>query len=216
MAIKLVFFDCDGTLTKIKSSWEYVHRKLNIWDEKADQYQALFRAGRISYHEFCRRDALLWRGLPVGRVMEILKDIPYQNDCREMVWALKEKGIHTVILSTGLSLLINRVREELGIDMAFANDLLSDNGYLTGEIRINVDFDKKGPLVEKTLVRMGMARDESCAVGDGEGDTGMFDAVGLPIAFCPENITLGTTRHVVKKRSLLDVVRIVGEHDVYG
>ncbi|OPY75507.1 MAG: Phosphoserine phosphatase [Syntrophorhabdus sp. PtaU1.Bin050] len=213
MAIRLAFFDCDGTLTKVKSSWEYVHRKLNIWDEKADHYQALFRAGKINYHEFCRRDALLWRGLPVDRVTEILKDIPYQNGCRETIRALQEKNIQTVIVSTGLSLLIDRVREELGIDMAFANDLLSDNGYLTGEIRINVDFNKKGLLVEKTLAHMGMARDESCAVGDGEGDMGMFNAVGLSIAFCPEGIIPGTIQHVVKNQSLLDVARIVGEHD---
>jgi len=212
MAIKLAFFDCDGTLTTIKSSWEYVHRRLDIWNEKADQYQTLFRAGKIDYHEFCRRDALLWRGLLVSRVTEILRDIPYQNGCRETIRALKEKGIYTVILSTGLSLLINRIREDLCIDMAFANDLLSENGYLTGEIKINVDFDKKDLLVEKTLADMNITKEQSCAIGDGEGDTGMFNAVGLPIAFCPEGKIPGSAQHVVRNPSLSDIVRIIGEH----
>jgi phosphoserine phosphatase len=212
MAIKLAFFDCDGTLTKVKSSWEYVHRRLDIWDERADRYQTLFRAGKISYHEFCRRDALLWRGLHVGRVMEILGDIPYQNDCRETIQTLKEKGIRTVILSTGLSLLINRVKEELGIDKAFSNDLLSENGYLTGEIKINVDFDKKHRLVEKTLSDMHITREQSCAVGDGEGDMAMFNAVGLPIAFCPEGKPIASVRHVLRRPSLFDVVKILGEY----
>lgn len=56
MPIKIVFFDCDGTLTKIKSSWEYIHRRLNIWNNNADKYQALFHSGLIDYDEFCRRD----------------------------------------------------------------------------------------------------------------------------------------------------------------
>ena len=53
MATKIVFLDCDGTLTKVKSSWEYLHRRLELWTENADEYQELFRQGRIDYHEFC-------------------------------------------------------------------------------------------------------------------------------------------------------------------
>jgi phosphoserine phosphatase len=57
MPIKIVFFDCDGTLTKVKSSWEYLHRRLELWTDKADAYQVLFREGKIDYNEFCRKDA---------------------------------------------------------------------------------------------------------------------------------------------------------------
>ena len=46
MPIKVVFFDCDGTLTKTKSSWEYLHRRLNLWTKNADTYQALIPRGK--------------------------------------------------------------------------------------------------------------------------------------------------------------------------
>ena len=75
MVIKAVFFDCDGTFTKVKSSWEYIHRRLNIWNDYADEYQMLFREGKIDYEEFCRKDALLWKGLSVDEVMKIVSSI---------------------------------------------------------------------------------------------------------------------------------------------
>ncbi len=78
MATRIVFLDCDGTLTTVKSSWEYLHRRLNLWNGNADEYQTLFRQGVIDYREFCRRDALLWRGLSVGDLKSMIGEIPYQ------------------------------------------------------------------------------------------------------------------------------------------
>ncbi|HOC46628.1 MAG: HAD-IB family phosphatase [Syntrophorhabdaceae bacterium] len=183
MVTKIVFLDCDGTLTKVKSSWEYLHRRLELWTENADEYQKLFRQGRIDYHEFCRRDALLWRGLSLDDVMPIIYDIPYQPGAPELVTSLKKAGITTVIVSTGLSLLVNRVKNELGIDHAFSNDLLVTNYILSGGIRINVDYDMKGKIVRDMLRDLGLGTHEACAIGDGEGDKGMFEEVGLPIGF---------------------------------
>ena len=213
MAIKVAFFDCDGTLTKVKSSWEYLHRRLNIWDDHADRYQALFKAGEINYYEFCKRDALLWRGLPVSHVVGMLRDIAYQDGSAEIVRTLKKKGVFTVILSTGLSLLIEKVRDDLAIDMALSNELLSEAGYLTGEIRINVDYDKKGHIVEKVLGELGATREEACALGDGEGDVGMFEAVGLAIGYCSAGTISGVVDRVIYGESLLDMISIVEDYE---
>ena len=60
---------------------------------------------------------------------------------------------------------------------------MSKRGVLSGEIRINVDYDMKGDIVRAMLKDLGLAFDEASAIGDGEGDKGMFEAVGLPIAF---------------------------------
>ncbi len=181
MAIRIVFLDCDGTLTREKSSWEHLHRRLNLWDNHADAYQRLFREGKIGYHEFCRRDALLWAGRPVREVMGVIQTIPYRRGARQFVSGLHGAGVVTAIISTGLSLLVEKVRADLGVVLAFANDLLSKDGVLTGEIRINVDYNKKGLLVRKLLEDFGFSKEEACAVGDGEGDRDMFEAVGLAI-----------------------------------
>ena len=214
MAIRVAFFDCDGTLTKVKSSWEYLHRRLNIWDNNADHYQTLFKAGKIDYYEFCRRDALLWKGLPVARVVTVLQDIAYQDGSSEVVRALKKKGVLTVILSSGLSLLVEKVKNDVGADKAFSNELLVENGYLTGEITINVDYDKKGSIVERILKEVGANKAEACALGDGEGDVGMFEAVGLAIGFQPHEKISGAVHKKISGESLLDMISIVEEYEV--
>jgi len=212
MPVKIVFFDCDGTLTTVKSSWEYLHRRLGLWDNHADEYQSLFREGRIDYHEFCRRDALLWKGLPLDRVRAVIDEIPYHDGARELVDWLREKGVATVILSTGLSALVDKVRQELGIGRALSNELLSQDGFLTGEIKIHVEHDNKGYWVEKILRELGISRDEAAAVGDGEGDRGMFESVGLAIGFRPQEKILPILDHALHNGSLLRAADILKEH----
>lgn len=213
MAIRVAFFDCDGTLTTIKSSWEYLHRRLNMWDGNAEHYQALFRAGHIDYHEFCRRDAFLWRGLPVSEAIAILKEIPYQRGAFEVMRALRARGIVTVIVSTGLSLLVEKVAFDLSVDMALSNRLAVENGFLTGEIMVSVDYNEKGVIVESMLRNLGASRAEACAVGDGNGDLGMFEAVGLPVGFHPHPKVAKVVQASIWSGSLLDMVPII---DGYG
>lgn len=183
MALKAVFLDCDGTLTTVRSSWEYLHRRLGLWTDKADEYQELFRAGEIDYHEFCQRDALLWKGLSTSRLHSVISEIPYQPGARELVRRFKKAGIITAIVSTGLTALVEKVREDLSIDLSFSNDLLEAGGFLTGEILINVDYDMKGHIVRRILGELGVSFDEASAIGDGEGDRGMFEEVCLPVGF---------------------------------
>lgn len=212
MPIKIVFFDCDGTLTKEKSSWEYLHRRLDLWTDNADAYQTLFHEGKIDYHEFCQKDALLWRGLSVEKVNEIVSEIPYQQNAIEAVRELRCMGITTVIISSGLSFLVERVKRDLSIDMAFSNVLVSRSGFITGDIHINVEYNRKGYLVSKILSSLHIGREMSSAVGDGDGDIGMFDAVSLPIGFNGEgdlNPHPGCC-HVV--RNLKEAVKIIKDH----
>jgi phosphoserine phosphatase len=213
MPFRIVFFDCDGTLTKVKSSWEYLHRRLNLWEGRAEEYQRLFRAGLIGYEEFCRRDALLWKGLAAATVEEIVREIPYQPGVRQCMGGLKEMGVATVILSTGISALVEMVQKDLGVDLSYSNSLLSAGGVLTGDTAIRVGYDGKGPVVREALRLLGAAPGEACAVGDGEGDLGMFACVGLSIGFRPQPQILPFVNHVIDEGPLdevLDIVRAYG------
>jgi phosphoserine phosphatase len=197
MAIRIVFFDCDGTLTTVKSSWEYLHRRLGLWDENADHFQRLFLERKIDYYEFCRRDAALWTGLTIDHVMAIIDEIPYHEGVREVVDLLKKQGIMTVILSTGLSFLVERVRSDLGVDKAISNHLLVQEGLLTGRIRIDIEQDNKGFWVKRILEDARLSPEEAAAVGDGEGDKGMFESVGLRIGYHPQDKILPFLDHVI-------------------
>jgi len=207
--IKIVFLDCDGTLTPIKSSWEYLHRRLGLWDNNADAYQRLFRSGAIDYYEFCKRDALLWRGLSLEQVLAIIKEIPFQNGAEVLVGALRRMGVVTAIISTGLSFLVYRIKEVLGVHVAIANELRVENGCLTGSIEIHVEYNKKGEVVNNILSLYGFTKEEACAIGDGEGDEEMFKACGLSIGFRPHPHVLPMLDYTIYGDSLEPAIDII-------
>ncbi len=213
MAIRVAFFDCDGTLTKVRSSWEYLHRRFNLWEDNADLYQERFRSGEIDYGEFCRLDSILWKGTSLADVMEIVDEIPCHEGSLETIEALKAMGITPVIVSTGVSFLVGQVASKLGIDVSFANDLCEEEGVLNGDVRIHVHHEQKGDVVRDVLRRLGLDREDACAVGDGDGDRGMFEAVSLPIAFHPSGSIATVAQHTVPDGSLFRVFTIIRDHE---
>ncbi len=212
MVVRIVFFDCDGTLTTVKSSWQYLHERLNLWDENADEFQRLFRAGEIDYDEFCRRDAAMWKGLTAARVCGLIDEIPYHEGVRETVQWLKAAGITTVILSTGLEFLVKKAQAELGIDIAVANALAVKDGVITGDITINVEHDHKGYWVKKILDEKGLTKQEAAAVGDGEGDQGMFEEVGLSIGYHPNPKVRPFLDHAFYNGSFKEILTVIRAH----
>ena len=209
--IRVVFFDCDGTLTKVRSSWEYLHKRLSLWDGVAEAYERLFREGKIDYSEFCSRDACLWKGLPLDKVLGLIGEIELQEGATDLFHYLKEKGIRTAIISTGLSMLVDRVAAALRTDFSVGNELLCREGRITGEIKINVEYGKKGIWVKKVLEEWALRRDEAAAIGDGRGDEDMFAEVAYPIGFNPEKGLSSKLFSEVRGPSLMPVKEIIEE-----
>jgi len=180
---KLVIFDLDGTLTQERSIWEYIHKQLGKWYGFAEEYQNLFLAGKISYEEFCERDAQVWKGVRVEELLEIVKAVPFHPGVNELINFLKQKGLNLSMVSSGLSLLTNWVHQRYGFDYSVSNNLLHENGVLTGKVKIQVYFDKKAEWVRKILKQFGVKPEQVIAIGDSRGDIDMFQMVGLSIAF---------------------------------
>jgi len=180
---KLALFDLDGTLTVEKSAWEYIHRRLGVWSGNAEKFQEAFLRGQISYEQFCRLDAAIWKGMKVADVRGILMEIPFHPGIEDLVGYLRQKNVRLGIISSGLSLLSDSVKEKFGFDYAVANDLGTEDGILTGEIRIHVHYDQKAEWVEDACRRFGAGKEEVLAFGDSSGDIPMFQRCGLSIAF---------------------------------
>jgi phosphoserine phosphatase len=180
---KLVIFDLDGTLTQERSIWEYIHKQLKKWYGFAEEYQKKFLAGEISYDRFCELDAEVWKGMSVKALLEIVKTVPFHSGVDELIGHLKQKGLKLTMVSSGLSLLSNWVHQRYGFDFSVSNDLLHENGTLTGRVKIQVYYDKKAEWVEKILKQFGVNRDEVITIGDSRGDMDMFRMAGLSVAF---------------------------------
>jgi len=204
---KLVIFDLDGTLTQERSIWEYIHKQLGKWYGFAEEYQNLFLAGKISYEEFCERDAQVWKGVRVEELLEIVKAVPFHPGVNELINFLKQKGLNLSMVSSGLSLLSNWVHQRYEFDYSVSNNLLHENGVLTGKVKIQVYFDKKAEWVRKILNQFEVKPEEVIAIGDSRGDIDMFQMVGFSIAFnssCKELDKIASA--CIQSQNLADII----------
>ena len=204
---KLVIFDLDGTLTKERSIWEYIHKQLGKWDGFAEEYQKKFLAGKISYGCFCELDAEVWKGMKVKEVLEIVRRVPFHPGVDGLIRHLKQKGLKLAMVSSGLSLLSNWVHQKYGFDYSVSNDLLCEDGILTGQVKIQVYYDKKAAWVKKILKQFRVKPEEMIAVGDSRGDMDMFQMAGLSIAFNSSCKDLDQMASIcVQSGNLLDII----------
>jgi len=203
--LKLVVFDVDGTLVKVYSSWQHLHEALGTWD-RGRRYAEQFFQGAISYEEWAMLDASLWRGSPLDKVQRIINCISYTQGTQEVIATLRNGGFKVVLLSAGLSLITERIEREIGIDYSLANELIVKNGFLTGEVKVNVPFDGKVEVLHRISERFGVRMEGCAAVGDDETSIPLFEIVGLGIAFNPHSERVEKSASVVVKGKDLRMV----------
>jgi len=202
---KLVVFDVDGTLMK-SFSWQCLHESLGTWNRGRKYFEQFFH-GEITYEEWARLDAALWKGRPLEKIQQIVDTMPYTDGAREVLTTLRRKGFKVVLLSAGLSLVTERIRKEIGVDAALANELIVKNGFLTGEVKVNVSFHNKDEALNSILKKFNAGMNNCIAVGDDETLISLFKKAGLAIAFNPRSKNV--EKHadtVVKSNDLHDIL----------
>jgi len=185
--VRLVIFDLDGTLTKVESTWQYIHEKLGTWQigrRSADDYWK----GRITYEEWARLDSGMWRGVALSRLRSIVDSIPYVDGALETVAEIKRRGKLSGIVSAGISLLCERARKDLGMDFAVANELHVSEGKLTGGVTVNVSLEAKPEVMRREAERLGFSLRQCAVIGDNSFD--FPDDAGLKIAFNPKDANI--------------------------
>ncbi len=182
---KAVALDVCGVLTTEKSVWQYIHERLGLWTGNAERFQEDFNAGLISYREFCERDALLWAGIGAAKMEEIVRGLPYREGIGDLFDGIGALGLVPGLISTGLTLLTERIAGDFGVGFSVANRLILEDGVLTGGVEIAVGHDKKGTALLNFAdsISIGVDSAEVIAVGDGLSDIPMFKEAGCSIGF---------------------------------
>jgi len=204
---KLAIFDLDGTLTRERSIWEYIHKQLGKWHGFAEEYQKKFLASEISYNRFCELDAEVWRGMKVEALSKIVQSVSFHSGVDELIGHLKRKELKLAMVSSGLSLLSNWVHQRYGFDYSVSNDLLHEDGVLTGKVKIQVYYDQKAVWVKKILEQFGVKPEEMIAIGDSRGDLELFRMAGFSVAFNSSCKDLDQMASVcVQSQNLADII----------
>jgi len=209
-AIKLVAFDLDGVLVESDSSWQALHDAFGVNNE--ENLQKYLR-GEIDYKEFMRSDIRLWGNASREEIKTILDQVRLMKGAKETIDELKKAGYKTAIISSGISLLADRIKNQLGIDYSYANKLLFDGkGRLTGEAEESVTLSNKDSILKRLAAVEGIKPSECAVVGDSRFDVPMFKDAGFSIAFNPKDQLVREAAYsVIERKGLREILPLLIE-----
>ena len=181
--IKLVVFDMDGTLLHPRSCWAYIHEHFGTDNT---EMLKLYIERKISDKEFVKADFKLWQSSTEETVNEkyinsVLDEIEPIEGAKELIDALHEMGIITVIISGGIQYLADKWAKKWNMEKALANEIIDDEkGSL--KAKIHVRGNTKGPVMESLLSEMNIDQNEVISVGDTVVDLPLFERSLFSIA----------------------------------
>ena len=141
--------------------------------------------GEIEFEPALRERVALLKGMSVGVIDEVLKTrIRPTPGGRELVATMRAHGAYTCLISGGFTLFTNAVAAMIGFQENRANELLIEDGKLTGEVREPI-LGRAAKLA--TLIELTESFDlddiDTLVVGDGANDLGMIQNAGLGVAY---------------------------------
>jgi len=142
---------------------------------------------------------------------EIAERLPLMDGVERLMKHLKRLGYRTAILSGGFTYFARHLQERLGFDEIHANELVIENGKVTGEVHEPIiDADRKVELLREIAAREGLAMEQTIAVGDGANDLKMLAAAGLGIAFRAKPLVRRQARQSISTLGLDAVLYLIG------
>jgi phosphoserine phosphatase len=196
-----VIFDLDGTLVRYRdvdfeSSWGAIAVAAGV-GEAASRLLESYLPRRDAYPEWVREQAHLLAGVPVRRVEAEIFPPPYARGVPQAIEALRREYV-LGILSSGVSLVADRVADDLGLSFAWANRLDVEDGCFTGTSHTLVDLWSKADALRQLAEERAWSLDRICFVGDHINDLPVLRKVGLAVAANPKDDALAAAvDHVI-------------------
>ena len=180
--MRLVVMDVDSTLVQGEVI-EMLAERAGCREEVAAVTEAAMR-GEIDFEQSLRDRVALLEGLDAAALDAVHDALVLTPGARTLVRTLKRLGYRFAIVSGGFTHVIDRLKEDLGIDYAASNELEVVEGRLTGRLLGPVvDRAGKAAALRRFAAEAGVSLAATVAVGDGANDLDMLAAAGLGIAF---------------------------------
>lgn len=196
----LIIFDVEGVLLNA----EYLpilaqvfgpSKEKEIWDITKQGIR-----GDIDWEEGLRKRVNALKGIKFDDAKRIAENLEIMPGAKDLCLALKDAGWKMIAVSGGFTIITDRLKKELGLDLIFSNVLIFKNGLLD-DLELKVTSDKS-VVVRPTIEQWGLKKEEIVVVVDGANDIKLFDIAGYTVGFCPVELVKNKADDVVELRNL--------------
>lgn len=198
---KLVVFDGDETVINgdiISELGRYagVTEELEaitdrVWADELDPMEAL------TEHIFP-----LFEGIPLTAVEELVGSLQYTPGAEVVGCGITCRSA----IFTALAPLADRIAGDLDMEATYANNLVVEDGLLTGELEGDMVRVGKGPLLDDLVASLGIDHNQVIAIGDGPQDRPLFTRAGFSVGIQPKAAVADVPDLVVPEQTFYPAV----------
>jgi phosphoserine phosphatase len=206
----VIFFDMDSTVIDAEGIIELA-RAQGVGDYVAG-VTARAMNGELDFEHALKERVRLLRGLSIKRALEVADNIRPMPGAEKLMKELKSLGFRTVLISGGFTIIAQRIARLLDIDYFYANELVVDDGKLTGDVRgpLTRQSSKK-EVLEEICNSLKISPLDCIAVGDGSNDLCWVGVVGTFIAFNAKPVVQKVADVVVDGKNMESLIPIIKE-----
>ena len=129
----------------------------------------------MDFEDALRQRVALLKGLTISDLEGVSRGLRLSEGVEELVAVLKKLGYKLAVVSGGFQQFANHLKDRLGVDYAFGNQLEIRGKSLTGGIKGEViDAAQKAKLLNWIADQEGILLDQTVAIDDGANDALML------------------------------------------
>ncbi|MBT3922794.1 MAG: phosphoserine phosphatase SerB [Nitrospina sp.] len=179
---RLIVLDADMTFLQCEVIDEL--GKLAGVGEKMEAITRQAMNGEMDFKSALLKRVKLLKGLGVENLHQLSNSLPLTPGAETLVNILKYLGYKIALVSGGFQFFIDKICDSYGLDYGFANQLVIENGQVSGELEGQIiDAEAKENTLVSLAEKEGFSLRQVVAVGDGANDIKMLARAGLGIAF---------------------------------
>lgn len=207
--IRLVVSDMDSTFITV----ECIDELAALYGIK-DQVAAITEQamqGELDFAQALRARVALLKGLPESALMTVYTDkIRLMAGAETLLKTCSDYNIPFVLLSGGFTFFTGLLAEKHQLHAHHANQLVVENGQLTGELLGDVvDAEAKSRWLQHYQRSLGCLPEQVLAIGDGANDIPMLKQAGLGVAFNAKPKVVEQADLHIQHGDLGDLVRLL-------
>ena len=204
----LAIFDVEGVLYDaefLPLLAEKVNKENKIWEITKKGIE-----GKIDWVEGLKERVNLLNGIDYDICVQVANSLPIMTGAKEACRALKDAGWKLMAVSGGFTIITDRLKKELCLDVVYSNELVFHDGKLDGVI-VSVDADKAKAAMIK-IREWDEKKENITAVVDGANDVKLFDISGFGIAFRAQDLVKDLATVTLDEKDLSKIVGLINSH----